>query len=418
MHKHEYFEELCSLAILGELEGEEYEELNSHLRSCSSCEAVMHDFNGVVQHLSLDQVPPSDAQFAKLKESALAKRFLQRARGEGIVFSREAVESVGPHRRLTNWWGAPSLRFSPAMAAVLVVAVLVGAGSGSWLLARQWLSPVPPQIIAQNLPPAANVNTQNEAVSSSELAQSETKIAALQDDLKKLRQQLSRSEAAYRAAQDRAKAADALMRQSQSNIADLSAKVNQQNAALANENSALQKAQGDRDQAIASLLDQQQQIQSLQSEVKLTSAKVDQEKQLSAAAHDVREMMGARKLHIVDVYDSQNPDRENKSFGRIIYTENKSLIFYAFDLDQLHRGTKVTFHAWGEHSGDPKIARKLGTFSLDDERQKRWVLKVQDMAKLKSVDTVFVTVESDRDPIQPSGHRYLQAYLGSRANHP
>ena len=69
---------------------------------------------------------------------------------------------------------------------------------------------------------------------------------------------------------------------------------------------ALQKAQGDRDQAVAAFVEQQAQIQSVQSDVKLASAKVEQEKQLNAAAHDVRELMGARKLHIIDVYDAED----------------------------------------------------------------------------------------------------------------
>jgi hypothetical protein len=94
------------------------------------------------------------------------------------------------------------------------------------------------------------------------------------------------------------------------------------------------------------------------------------------------------------------------------------LIFYAFDLDQKRRGRKVSFQAWGESGGKHEYPRKLGVFYIDDEVQKRWVLKVSDVEKLKAIDTVFVTVESHKEAQKPSGERFLQAYLGSRANHP
>ena len=42
--------------------------------------------------------------------------------------------------------------------------------------------------------------------------------------------------------------------------------------------------------------------------------------------------MGARKLYIADVFDVDSGSRTRKPFGRVFYTQNKSLIFYSFDL--------------------------------------------------------------------------------------
>jgi len=44
--------------------------------------------------------------------------------------------------------------------------------------------------------------------------------------------------------------------------------------------------------------------------------------------------MGARKLYIADVFDVDSGSRTKKPFGRVFYTQGKSLIFYAFDLDR------------------------------------------------------------------------------------
>jgi hypothetical protein len=55
---------------------------------------------------------------------------------------------------------------------------------------------------------------------------------------------------------------------------------------------------------------------------------------------------------------------------------------------------------------------------MDDVAQKRWVMKVSDPEKLKTIDAVFVTVESTRDPIKPTGQKLMYAFLGGQPNHP
>src|SRR5205807_10069921 len=76
---------------------------------------------------------------------------------------------------------------------------------------------------------------------------------------------------------------------------------------------------------------------------------VDRQQKLLATDHDIRDILGSRSLHIIDVYDVGGEGELERSFGRIFYTEGKSLIFYAFDLDQqkgLRRG--AVFQAWGQ----------------------------------------------------------------------
>lgn len=416
MPKHEWFEELCALAVLGELGREEYDELKLHARACSSCERNLHEYADVIQHLPLEQVPLRDAGVLKLQESVTAENFLQRAREEGVVFSNEALKSVTPRPRWRTFWTKPILNVNPAMVALLVACVGIGSWAALKLNDRRGTKAqaISSETVRSVSAPPLQAALANDTLA--ELRSAQAELINLRRQLTAAQKDLLTGQAQLRLSQDRA---DATLQQRNAAIADLTAKIDRQNAAIEATGSALQKAQIDRDQAVASLVEQQAQIQSLQSNVKLALAKVEQEKQLNAAAHDVRELMGARKLHIVDVYDAENMDKPSKSFGRIIYTEGKSLIFYAFDLDQRHRGTKVSFMAWGERrGGERNEPRNLGEFSLDDEVQRRWVLKVNDPAKLKAMDTIFVTVESHRYPIQPSGQHFLQAFLGDRPNHP
>ena len=50
---------------------------------------------------------------------------------------------------------------------------------------------------------------------------------------------------------------------------------------------------------------------------------------------DIRELMGARDLYIAEVHNvAGNRKRQTKPTSRVFYTKGKSLIFYAYDLDQ------------------------------------------------------------------------------------
>src|SRR5258708_22351580 len=112
---------------------------------------------------------------------------------------------------------------------------------------------------------------------------------------------------------------------------------------------------------------------------------------------DIRELMGARKLYIADVFDVDSGSRTRKPFGRVFHTQNKSLIFYAFDLDH-EPGVKnaSAFQVWGERdaeSGEKSRATNLGILYMGSESNRRWVLRLDDAKQLAEIDAVFVTVE-------------------------
>ena len=45
-------------------------------------------------------------------------------------------------------------------------------------------------------------------------------------------------------------------------------------------------------------------------------------------------MLGASDLRIAEVYDVGQSGATRKPFGRVFYTKEKSLVFYAYDLEQ------------------------------------------------------------------------------------
>ena len=134
---------------------------------------------------------------------------------------------------------------------------------------------------------------------------------------------------------------------------------------------------------------------------------------------DVRQLMGARNLHIMDVHDTDGAGKSAKAFGRVFYGDGEELIFYAFDLPSGKLApAKYTFQAWGEKETVSHSVRNLGTFTIDDHEQRRWVLRVNDPKLLHDIDSVFVTAEAAGDAGEPHGKKLLYAYIVGQPNHP
>jgi hypothetical protein len=146
---------------------------------------------------------------------------------------------------------------------------------------------------------------------------------------------------------------------------------------------------------------------------------IEQQDQLLAHDRDIRELIGARDLYIAEVYDVADSGETRKPYGRVFYTKGKSLIFYAYDLDQ-QEGLKRAkiFQAWGRRGPDRQRAINLGLFSEDNISKKRWVLKFNDPQTLAQIDAVFVTVEPNGGSQKPSSKPLLFAYLKADPNHP
>ena len=198
--------------------------------------------------------------------------------------------------------------------------------------------------------------------------------------------------------------AEAQRKQLEKQLADAGAELAQLNQARASDQ--------------AEMVADQVHINELSQQLKTATTNIDMERQLATAGKDVRDLMGARQLHVVDVRDTDPNGKAGKAFGRVFLTEGKSLIFYAFDLTDARKiNAKQTFQVWGQQEGKASSLRSLGFLYVDDKTQRRWALKTDDPAAVKEIDSVFVTVEPEGGAKQPSNQRLLYAYLGE-ANHP
>jgi hypothetical protein len=160
------------------------------------------------------------------------------------------------------------------------------------------------------------------------------------------------------------------------------------------------------------------QIRDLHGQLREREQAINKEEELLAHDKDIRDLMGARDLYIAEVYDIGRDGATQKPYGRVFYTKGKSLVFYAYDLDQQAGAKSATFQAWGRRGPDKEQALNLGVFYKDTVGKKRWVLKFDDAKSLEQVDAVFVTVEPNGESHKPSGKSLLFAYLKVNPNHP
>jgi hypothetical protein len=145
---------------------------------------------------------------------------------------------------------------------------------------------------------------------------------------------------------------------------------------------------------------------------------IQRQEMLLSTDDEIRNLVVARNLHIIDINDVDSNGKPKPTFGRVFYTEGKSLVFYAFDMGLLAKTVKAgALHAWGQHTQHKGAPASLGIFNEDTKSQNRWILKFENPEVLGRIDSVYVTVEPSGSKA-PHGAQVLFAYLGTPPNHP
>jgi hypothetical protein len=430
MLKHETFEELCALAATGELSPEDETRLVDHLQECEFCRTACAQFSAILGELPANGTKLADKSLLReLEEGGMRSRFLDHARGKGIRFSNAAVESdaVLPAARFNLFEGSGfSLYQRIAAGAVAIVAL----GLAGYRLAHRnehkANDPSSAAISQPNQTPTLQPSQTDDStlVRLSNLEHlersSEQTIATLTKENDGLVARIGGLENQLEATED-----------DKQDLTHTISHLNDANAQLASQNEVglqelvatkaeLEKVRATRDQAEGELTAVRAELGTLKQQMRTETASLAQDRQLLTVGRDVTNLMAARSLHVIDVYDGDGRGNNKKAFGRVFYTEGKSLIFYAYDLDEKKLAdAKYSFEAWGQRQADPQSAKSLGILYSDDKGDKRWVLKVDNPDQLREIDSVFVTLEPHGAVgDKPTGQKLLFAFLGSKANHP
>jgi len=425
--EHDEFKELCALAASGSLEPSELPELQAHLKHCEKCREVFRQYKILTSQgiaILADAYLERQAQVGW--DGALAcERLLARVRADQEV-------GRGRQRQAPSWVPPDVLRRTAgsafarmALAACLILTVAYGAyllGARSQPRNVASLAPLTVDSGLQRL------SDEKKAAETLSAAQAE-RLVQLQQESSQRGHELAQLRAALRALEDHASELVAAGGQSEAQLRALSQQRDSLNAQLqamgqayANDQTELVRLRAERDTAVV-------QTSSLQARIdELTARNRDQQRRLEDTGQflsydrDIRELMGARKLYITDVFDVDGNSRTQKPFGRVFYTQGKSLIFYAFDLDREPGVVNASaFQVWGQRDtpqGEQPSPKNLGILYMDNESNRRWVMRFDDPKELAEIDAVFVTVEPRGGSHKPTSKPFLYALLRNEANHP
>ena len=424
MPKHEHFEELCAAASIGQASGAELAELREHLGWCAMCQESYSEFLGLnaAQYAKSlrDEELSKEEVVCSIDSTLFRERFLRKAAAEGIVFSDTGPERPlpEPQVRLHRTWNWPLL-FARAAAALALLAAV--GGGGYYLGARRVRPPVSSRGIPVRRVDAAD-EQRKDAIASLELEIRDLtgEIASLKISLASASSKLFELQSTRSASERDRLELLSQVKQQEDAIDNLQARLDQSQNALMNIRADYEKAQSSLSDNQAALIEGQVKIRELSEQLAENSAALTREKDFLAAGRDIRELMAARNLHIVDVFDTDPRGKPRPAFGRIFFTEGKSLLFYAYDMpDARLKDAGYHYRIWGKKEGPNQHARSLGIFFSDDKSQKRWVFQYDDPKVLNEIDSVFVTLEPpNSNPSQPKGDKLLYAYLKGQANHP
>jgi len=433
---HGRFIELAALATAGALPSSEMAELTDHLPTCANCREICrqyqilvsegfavlaggYDYRGPME--TWDSNSSCQRLFARIEEAEEHKVLPV---GSDIV----SLKMNSPHRTIKR----------AALAAAVAACLLISVTASVYLLRNRRHVQGRPDVTSTQMLSEAMLTARRDVdpqltEQMDRIAKMERESSAKALEIEKLRKQIqilqdrmSRERASADAGFRSLAAEKANFNKRVVDIAEerdrLSEQLREVSRAYQGVQAELSSVRAERDRSMLRMATLELQADHL------NAVNLDQEQQLKksqqylSSDHDIRELLGARNLYIADVFDVEGRNRTRRPFGRIFYTQGRSLILYAFDLDRQPKVTKAsTFQVWGQRETiqeEQARPRNLGLLYLDSEASRRWILRFDDAHTLSEIDAVFVTVEPNGGSPAPTGKPLLFALLRKEANHP
>ena len=426
LNDHQKFKELAALAQGRGLTVSEQIELKRHLQLCEACRAIYREYSLLssegMAFLAADygHVPEAEAWDYRAARGQLSSQIRE---SERSAIASSEVDRPRPALCFGTW--NAGVRWA---AAAAVACLVVGVGAYHMGSRRPAELARPSAVISPAPTPLEQLASEKKAADDLLVAQV-AQISRLQKQISGEQRDLAGLRATLRAVENHSSElstanskGETQFRQVSEERDKLAAQVREAEKAYQNLQLEFTSLRAEHDRAVLHMASLESKIDELSATARDQDRRLKDNEQYLASDRDIRELMGARKLYIADVFDVDSGSRTRKPFGRVFYTQNKSLIFYAFDLDR-QPGVKnaSAFQVWGQRDGELSAQShpmNLGILYMDSDSNRRWVLRWDDPKQLAEIDAVFVTVEPHGGSQKPTGKPFLYALLRKEANHP
>jgi hypothetical protein len=430
--RHERFKELCALAHADALSIGERFELEEHLRICEPCREVYEGY-ALVSEAGMaflgapGELPPEARNWDNRDSWDKLLSTIQNQRSPRVLPFQTALPRQGPAgfrvTPVTGW-------IAGLVAACMIAVIALGAyhaGARKKLAQQKFSENLAPVKTGDSVsqPKAAQADpssVQRLAAQAAQISNLEASVANEQKELTRLRGASDLAQVRLAQLGKTADGREAELRERTEERDRLASQLGETEKQYQNLQVELTNLRNEHSQTLLRTASLESKLGDLTSANQDQSRRLIDDEQYLVSDRDIRELMGARKLYIADVFDVDSGSRTRKPFGRVFYTQNKSLIFYAFDLDhQPGVRNASAFQVWGQRdseSNGESHPMNLGILYMDSETNRRWVLRLDDPRQLAEIDAVFVTVEPHGGSQKPTGKPFLYALLRKEANHP
>jgi hypothetical protein len=427
VNEHDKFRELAAMATAGTLTAAESAELKSHLPGCEECREAYRQY----QILAKEGFPMLAAGYDHKEAGGIWDDTATRANLFARIGAVERRTTFRPAVDLPASRGTKTLlALRPVVRTAIAACVTVAVGFGAYYLGSQTETRAKRAVasVAASAEDRAQKLASEKKTVDDLLSGQARKLTELQAESSQKQQQIDKLRSELQALQDRSDALTVGKANSDEQLHTVSQQRDSLTEQLRGAQQAYQSVQveltnlrAERDKAALRLASLETQVDELSAANRNQQMSLDHQQQFLSSDRDIRELMGARNLYIADVFDVDSNSRTRKPFGRVFYTQGKSLIFYAFDLDHQPGIRNAAFQAWGQREmpqGEKAQAVNLGILYMDSQMNRRWALRCDDPKQLAEIDAVFVTVEPLGGSTKPTGKAFLYAMLRKEANHP
>jgi hypothetical protein len=428
--EHEKFRRLCALSVSHALEPLEVSELRPHLRFCEECRELLLQYRSVATDgLVALAEQYSEAHIEGLADAAFDETSARERLMTAVRVEQKTVHSTTVAKLPTQSPVSRKVSAHPAVRLAIAAGLIFATAVGAYRLGARRPIPTTTNLTASYVQDRLQRLAEQKQAAEGTLAAQSDKLEQLEADNAAKELQLTKLRADLRALEDRENGLQVANGQSEAQYRSIA----EQRDAFSAQLQTLSQSYEAQKSELAMLRSEHDKSASRTAALdakldELTTTNRDQERQLKDAQQyltsdkDIRELMGARKLYIADVFDVDGTSRTQKPFGRVFYTQGKSLIFYAFDLDREPGAVNAsTFQVWGQREtpqGEQAAPMNLGILYRDSESNRRWVMRFDEQKQLTEIDAVFVTVEPRGGSHKPTSKPFLYALLRNEANHP
>jgi anti-sigma factor RsiW len=432
MSPHEEFLELAAAATSGELTQEERRKLDEHLAGCAACREALEQLQATIRTAipAIAAVVPQDNSKA---DSAWSQdradvRLFERLNREDRERSKERKAFPTPPDEHHRGYFPSRIRWDHlGFSSAAIALFALGLGINAYRNGRKPATGTTKTDIAATALEEQLADAGHEASTlTAQISERDQVIAHLREDVQRESAELNELKAklaSESAATQNKGGQNGTLLQENKRLGEEAKAAEGRYAELQSSMEALQQKRAEEsaradalEVRVAGLSDE---LHGKEDTVARQEERIARDEAYLEHDRDIRELIGARDLYIAEIYDVERTGQTNKPYGRVFYTRGKSLVFYAYDLDQ-QAGLKEasTFQAWGRRGSTNQQALNLGVFYEDSVAKKRWVMRSNDAKMLQEIEAVFVTVEPNGGSPHPSTQPLLFAYLRVHPNHP